>query len=54
VLVSLTGADGRPAYEAIFAGVGVAELLLAFGTIVILRRLAPRKTPDDAAVRVEA
>jgi MFS family permease len=54
VLVSLTGADGRPAYEAIFAGVGVAELLLAFGTIVILRRLAPRETVAEGSVQAEA
>lgn len=39
VLVALTGGDGRPAYEAIFLGVGVAELLLAAATIAVLGRL---------------
>jgi MFS family permease len=55
ILVSLTGGDGRPAYEAIFAGVGIAELLLALGTVVVLRNLAPR-TPqaEGAGVRAEA
>lgn len=43
ILVAATGGDGRPAYEAIFAGVGLAELALAIGTIVILRRLEPAK-----------
>ena len=37
VLVALTGADGRPAYEQIFAMVGVAELALALGSVVLLR-----------------
>jgi MFS family permease len=55
ILVSLTGGDGRPAYEAIFAGVGIAELLLALGTIVVLRNLAPRTPPaEGAGVRAEA
>jgi MFS family permease len=40
VLVALTGADGRPAYEQIFAMVGVAELSLALGSIVLLRGFA--------------
>lgn len=40
VLVALTGADGRPAYEQIFAMVGVAELSLALGSIALLRGFA--------------
>jgi len=40
VLVALTGADGRPAYEAIFATVGVAELALALGSVALLRGFA--------------
>jgi len=40
VLVALTGADGRPAYEQIFAMVGIAELGLALGSIVVLRGFA--------------
>ena len=40
VLVALTGADGRPAYEQIFAMVGIAELGLALGSIVLLRGFA--------------
>jgi MFS transporter, AAHS family, 3-hydroxyphenylpropionic acid transporter len=40
VLVALTGADGRPAYESIFAMVGVAELTLATGSIAFLRGVA--------------
>ena len=37
VLVALTGADGRPAYEQIFAMVGLAELTLALGSVLLLR-----------------
>lgn len=37
VLVALTSADGRPAYEAIFGVVGLAELLLALGSVAVLR-----------------
>jgi MFS family permease len=37
ILVALTSGDGRPAYEAIFAMVGVAELTLALGSIALLR-----------------
>jgi MFS family permease len=37
VLVALTGADGRPAYEQIFAAVGLAELGLALASIGLLR-----------------
>lgn len=37
VLVALTGADGRPAYEQIFAIVGLAELGLAVASIGLLR-----------------
>ncbi len=40
ILVAVTGADGRPAYEWIFAMVGLAELLLALGSVVLLRGLA--------------
>lgn len=40
VLVALTGADGRPAYEAIFAVVGAAELALAGGTVLLFRSAA--------------
>jgi len=40
VLVALTGADGRPAYESIFAMVGVAELVLALGSVALLRGFA--------------
>lgn len=41
VLVTLTaGADARPAYEAIFAGVGALAVILAAGSWVILRRVA--------------
>jgi len=39
ILVALTGSDGRPAYEAIFLGVGLAELALAAATVVLLGRL---------------
>jgi hypothetical protein len=37
MLVALTGADGRPAYELIFAMVGLAEMGLAVGSIALLR-----------------
>ena len=40
ILVALTGADGRPAYETIFAVVGLAELGLAAGSVVLLRGVA--------------
>jgi MFS family permease len=40
VLVGITGGDGRPAYESIFAIVGLAELALALGSIVLLRGFA--------------
>jgi MFS family permease len=40
ILVAVTGADGRPAYEAIFAMVGAAELVLALGSVVLLRSVA--------------
>ena len=43
LLVALTGADGRPAYEAIFATVGVAELALALGSVALLRGFALRR-----------
>jgi MFS family permease len=43
VLVAVTGADGRPAYEAIFATVGVAEFALALGSMVLLRGFAVRR-----------
>jgi MFS family permease len=43
LLVALTGADGRPAYEMIFALVGVAELALALGSVVLLRGFALRR-----------
>ena len=48
ILVALTGADGRPAYEQIFALVGLAELFLALGSIVLLRgfSLASEKRPE--------
>ena len=37
ILVALTGSDGRPAYELIFALVGLAEMALALGSVVLLR-----------------
>jgi MFS family permease len=40
ILVAATGADGRPAYEVIFALVGLAELGLALGSIALLRNFA--------------
>jgi MFS family permease len=40
ILVATTSTDGRPAYEAIFAMVGLAELALALGSIVLLRGFA--------------
>jgi MFS family permease len=40
ILVALTGTEGRPAYELIFLMVGVAELALAFGSVVLLRAVA--------------
>jgi MFS family permease len=43
MLVALTGGDGRPAYEAIFATVGVAEFALALGSVVLLRGFAVRR-----------
>ena len=48
ILVALTGTDGRPAYEQIFALVGLAELFLALGSIVLLRgfSLASEKRPE--------
>lgn len=48
ILVALTGSDGRPAYEQIFALVGLAELFLALGSIVLLRgfSLAGAKRPE--------
>ena len=39
ILVAMTSGDGRPAYEAIFATVGLAELLLALGSVAVLRGL---------------
>jgi MFS family permease len=41
ILVAATGADGRPAYEQIFALVGLAELGLAVGSVILLRGLVP-------------
>ena len=49
VLVALTGSDGRPAYESIFAMVGVAELALALGSVALLRGLCAE--PRGVAVR---
>jgi MFS family permease len=40
ILVAITGADGRPAYEQIFALVGLAELALAVGSVALLRNTA--------------
>ena len=40
ILVAVTGADGRPAYEQIFALVGLAELALAVGSLALLRGVA--------------
>jgi MFS family permease len=40
ILVAMTGADGRPAYEQIFAMVGLAELGLAAGSVALLRGVA--------------
>lgn len=41
VLVTLTaGADGRPAYESIFGGVGGLAVMLALGSWLVLRRVA--------------
>ena len=37
ILVALTGGDGRPAYELIFASVGLAEMGLAVGSVALLR-----------------
>ncbi len=48
ILVALTGADGRPAYEQIFALVGLAELGLALGSIALLRGFVLR---SEAAAR---
>src|SRR3970282_1521775 len=39
ILRALTGVDGRPAYEAVFALVGLAELVLAAGAFALLRTL---------------
>jgi MFS family permease len=44
ILVAVTGADGRPAYEQIFALVGLAELGLAVGSVILLRGLVPVRT----------
>jgi MFS family permease len=44
VLVALTGADGRPAYEQIFAFVGLAELGLAVVSIGLLRGVEELKS----------
>lgn len=49
-LVALTGRDGRPAYEGIFAAVGIAELLLALGTVVLLGRLAGDRKHEASRV----
>ena len=43
ILVAVTGGDGRPAYEAIFMMVGVAELGLALGTMALRRGFAIRQ-----------
>ncbi|HEX9564863.1 MAG TPA: MFS transporter [Gemmatimonadaceae bacterium] len=51
VMVAVTGRDGRPAYEQIFAAVGIAELLLAAGTIVLLGKLA--RNGKEEAYQVE-
>jgi MFS family permease len=40
ILVAFTGADGRPAYELIFAMVGLAEMGLAIGSVALLRSFA--------------
>jgi len=45
ILVVLTGADGRPAYEQIFAAVGIAELGLALGSVALLRGFVLRSDP---------
>lgn len=37
ILVAITGEDGRPAYEWIFAGVGALEVALATVTVAVLR-----------------
>ena len=42
ILVALTGSDGRPAYELIFALVGLAEMGLAVGSVALLRGFAAR------------
>jgi MFS family permease len=46
ILVALTGTDGRPAYEAIFALVGLAELGLAVGSFALLRGFVLRSEPS--------
>lgn len=43
ILVAFTGTDGRPAYEAIFAMVGMAELALALGSVALLRGFAVKR-----------
>jgi MFS family permease len=42
ILVALTSADGRPAYELIFALVGLAEMALAIGSVALLRGFVVR------------
>ena len=53
ILVSLTGADGRPAYEAIFAMVGAAELALALGSVALLRGFSVTKRSEVSAQSTE-
>jgi MFS family permease len=46
MLVAITGGDGRPAYESIFAIVGAAELALALGSVALLRGFAMNRAPS--------
>ena len=48
VLVALTGGDGRPAYESIFLMVGLAELILAFGSVALLRGFAMNREASQS------
>ncbi len=47
ILVALTGADGRPAYELIFAMVGLAEMALAAGSVALLRGFVLRDRVEE-------
>ncbi len=53
ILVALTGTDGRPAYELIFAIVGLAEMALALGSVVLLRGFAHLVEELNSAERNE-